>query len=165
MTPEPTVPRFAMGRNIAALAVLVAVGSLAVVAGLVAVDAREQVVPALGGAAVALLAGTVGLLPLHWADRRPPATAPMLAMAGTGLRMITTVFGALVLIGAGELMMPAAALWVLGWYLVVMVFEIALLIRYFRSIPPGSQAGSQTGGSGGTQQGSPNDRRTGSRDR
>lgn len=137
MTPEPSVPRFAMAPSVAALVVAVGVGAAAVTGVLTALEHGGQVAPALGGATVALVAGILGLVPLHWADRRPAATAPMLAMAGTGLRVLATVGGALVLIALLEMPMPATALWTLGWYLVVMVFEITLLIRYFRSFPGG----------------------------
>lgn len=128
-------PPFALGRGVAALVVLVVGGALVVAAALAVMGAMEHLAPALAGAAVALVAGIVALMPLHWADRRPASTAPLLAMAGSGLRVGVTLLGAMVLIGVVQMAMPAAALWTLGWYLLVMVFEIALIVRYFRSLP------------------------------
>lgn len=125
-----------MRRTLIALVVVVALAAAAVMAGLWAAGADEHTAPALAAAAVALVAGIVALLPLHWADRRPASAVPMLALAGVGLRGLTTVAGAAALIAGLGLPGTPTALWTLGWYLLVMVFEMTLLIRYFRSFTP-----------------------------
>ena len=139
MSPEdtPTSPPFPLLASVARLAAALIAG-----AGIVAIALRlggwsEHLGPALGGAAVALGAGVLALLPLTRAGGKAIHMLPALAMAGTGLRLVATCGGVLALMLMLDAPPLSVALWALAWYALGLVIEVRLMTRYMQQASPG----------------------------
>ncbi len=139
MSPDetPTSPAFPLLTSVATLAAVLLGGAAVVAAGLWVAGWTGHILPAVGGAGVALAAGVVALLPLARARGKAIHLLPMLAMAGTGLRLVATCAGVLVLLLVLEAGLLTVALWALAWYMVALVIEVRLTTRYMQQATPG----------------------------
>lgn len=113
-----------------------AIGAAPAVAILLAVGHPGQVKIALGTAGVCLLASLAALEPVRWAGRVSMIHTPPAALAGIGIRLAVSLGGAAGLIfGLGFEQKPTV-LWTLGFYLLLLVVEVRLLVGYFQSMLP-----------------------------
>ncbi|MEX0745512.1 MAG: hypothetical protein WD118_07905 [Phycisphaeraceae bacterium] len=137
---RPQAPAFPLTRSLATMLLLIGAGAAVVVGVLGLTGTTEQIPPALAGAAVAAIAGVLALLPMRLAAGSPLEQALMLGLLGTGIRLVATVAGVIVLmlaLGMGR----AAGLWTLGWYALLLGVEVRALTRYFGSLSGGGGAG------------------------
>lgn len=141
MNAQPaSIPAFPLTRSLLTMTALLAGGMVVAWAVLLAIGARGQLLPAGAGAVVALVAGTLALLPMHRAHRQPASVVFMRGLSGTIIRMFVTIAGVLVLLLAIGVDPLAGVLWAIGWYALLLMLEVGLLTRYFRHLPGGHHA-------------------------
>ena len=129
-------PPFPTPRAAAALCAVVALPVTAVIVwGILTGQTRE----AVAVAAIALgclLAAIASLLPVHHASRRGDLQRVALAaLGGTVIRLGGSLAAAAVIGWVFSLSSRTTALWTLAWYLLLMVAEVATLVRYFKNLP------------------------------
>lgn len=132
----PPLPPFSLFRHGLVLSAVVAV-TLAAAAAMLGGLGRWDLWPAaLGGGLVCYVAALLALVPVARASRRAPHRVPMAALLGMGLRFAGSVVGlALLLLIAGLAPVPTAIA-TLGWYLLLLAVEVAMLVRYLRQWSP-----------------------------
>jgi hypothetical protein len=96
---------------------------------------------ALGSGAVCWLAAGVALEPIRRASRGPDVQRVLAAaLAAMGIRLGVSLLGLLALLGLAGWPPRETALWTLGWYLLLLVVEVVILVRYFNRLPGATQA-------------------------
>ncbi|MFA9478984.1 hypothetical protein ACERK3_11880 [Phycisphaerales bacterium AB-hyl4] len=130
----PTAPAFPVARSITTMLTAMVACVVLAVGVLIALGATQQIAPALAAAAVAMTAGVLALVPMRMARRSPLETAMLLALLGTGIRLVFTLLGLVFLIFVFSFDRAATGLWTLGWYALLLATEVRLLARYFQSV-------------------------------
>lgn len=119
---------------------LTLIGATAIGAGLatgvlLAIGHPGHIPIALATAGVCLVAALAALEPVRRAGRVSLERTPPAALAGIGIRLAITLLGAIALIyGLGFEQKPTV-MWTLGFYLLLLMVEVRLLVRYFQSMP------------------------------
>lgn len=127
----PPDQRFSTLHAAAKLLLVLLVGVALAGAGLYAAGAGDQLAAVLGTAAVCYVASVVSLEPVRLASRVSPEKVPLAALVGMVLRLLLTLAGATAMVKAAGMAAPAVGLGVVFWYLLLLVAEVVLLVRYF----------------------------------
>lgn len=136
---QPAAPPFPTLRAVGVLVGVTLAGGGAAVGGLLAsgldMAARHAGVTGAACGAASLLA----LIPIHRASRgRGGDRVQGVVMAGLAGVVVRLGVSLAVVAAAGfifSLSSRPAALWALGWYLLLLVIEVTLLVRYFHTLP------------------------------
>ena len=132
---EPAPPRFPAMRYSLLLFAGVGVALCAVSAMLGGLGRWAQLPPAASSAAVCLAGAILALEPVRRASQASLARLPLSALAGMGLRLGVSALGLLALVALTPMPARTLALWTLGWYLLLLLAEVTLLVRYLRQRP------------------------------
>lgn len=140
MTASQPTADFPLMRAASALASVGVVAVAIAVAVIALVGAFAQIIPALSTAAVCIIASLVAQLPVYWRAPAAPEGAAQGFLIGMVLRMVVCLGAVIALAAATKLPLTPLALWMLMWYLLLLVVEVTLLVRYLRrredSAPP-----------------------------
>lgn len=109
-------------------------GAAVAAASLLAMQQSAYLVPMLVAAVVCGVAALVGLEPVRRLSKVGPERAVPACMLGMVLRLAVTLAGCALATMALDLPPRAVALWAMAFYLLVLVAEVRVLLRYFHSL-------------------------------
>lgn len=135
LNPDKPMP-FPTARAWLALLGATVVGAVLGVVVCLAIGHPEQIKMALATAGVCFAASLAALEPVRRAGRVSLERTPPAALAGIGIRLAVSLGGAAALIFALGFDQKPTVLWTLGFYLLLLVVEVRLLVRYFQSMTP-----------------------------
>jgi hypothetical protein len=131
----PPVPPFPAMRSWLALTGLMAVAVCVSVVMLGGLGPGDWLAPAVSSGVACWVAAMVALEPIRRASRLDAQRVALAALAAMGIRLALSALGVVAVAIPLGLPSRVTALWALGWYLLLLVAEVTILVRYFRTLP------------------------------
>jgi hypothetical protein len=127
---------FPAGRSAATLIAVAVVGAVVIGSVLLGMGASEHLGPSLGAAGICLAGVLLALELVRRASRVSADRVAVAMLVGVGVRLVICGGGAWLLISVFDLAVRATALWMMGWYLLMLLIELRLFIRCFQAAIP-----------------------------
>jgi len=132
-TPQPANP-IPLPSTLGAMVALTAVAAGGVTAALLGFGLEHHLTIALSTAGVCLTAAALSVVPLCRLAGRYAEGVVHGAMIAMPLRIALSLGGAALLIYAAGLPQTATAGWTIGWYVMLLATEVAILVRVLRTM-------------------------------
>jgi len=140
---EPWLPPFPAVRGWLVFSSVAGLALLCTIAMLGSLGWRDQLAPAVATGLVCYGAALAAFEPVRRAARRSAQAVPVAAFLAMAIRLAGSLLGVGLLVLARVLAPVPAAGWMLGWYLLLLVVEVVILVRYLRQWSP-SPGGAQS---------------------